>query len=49
MMAKVGENAPVYGLLLSIKNYQVLKPLCFSVWFWERENWKFLLPDQSYM
>ena len=29
----IGEHAPVYSLLLWIKNNQIAKPLCYSVWF----------------
>ena len=31
MMVELGENAPVYSLLPKIKNYQIAKPLRYSV------------------
>ena len=44
MLAELAENATVYNLLSLIKNCQIFKSLCYSVWLKARKTLKFCFP-----
>ena len=41
-MAELGEDEPVYSFLPLIKNYQIAKPLCYSIWLKKGKTENFL-------